>query len=397
MHAAGKDEAAACLAEYTPQAWGIFDLALVREETLFRGRWRGEGPLLDVRVRSGRVHGMAPAGRARPDAGGESAVLCPPLLDIQVNGANGIDVQDPRLDAARLWGITDFLRTHGVGRWVPTIITNAPDAMEACCRAVVHALAEDRELLKAIPGIHLEGPFISPEDGPRGAHPREHVRPPDWKLMQRLLRAAEGLVRYVTLAPELPGATTLIKRLASQRVQVSLGHHQANAVQVRAAVEAGAVMCTHLGNGVATQLQRHHNPLWPQMDEQSLYASVIADGHHLPPEVLRVIVRAKGAERVMLVSDCTHLTGMRPGIYDSFGQRVELGKDGAIRIPGTQMMAGSASTLAECVRRVVAMGALTWPQAIRAATITPAKVLGLKPNVARPAPGQRATFTVLNP
>jgi N-acetylglucosamine-6-phosphate deacetylase len=373
------------------KAWKI----PVAGEALVRGRWRGDGALLDVRVQAGRVVSVSPAGNVQPDLGGESAVLFPPLFDIQVNGAAGVDLQDPALDAEGLWRITEFLRGRGVGQWLPTIITNDPDTMEACCRAIVEALAEDKALARAIPGIHLEGPFISPEDGPRGAHPLEHVRAPEWRLMKRLLWAGEGFVRYVTLAPELPGAVSLIRRTVAAGVRVSLGHHAANAAQVRAAVEAGATLCTHLGNGVATQMQRHHNPLWPQLDAQGLVASLIADGHHLPPEVLRVIVRAKGPKSIVLVSDCTHLTGLRPGIYQSFGQAVELGRDGAIRIPGTQLLAGSASTLDACLARAVAAQALTWPQAIESATRIPAKLLGLRSGNFTLRPGVRANFSIL--
>lgn len=362
-----------------------------------RGKWRGAGPLLDLRLRDGRVQGVAPSAKGRPDLGGESAVLCPPLLDIQVNGANGVDLQDPKLDADGLRRITQFLAARGVGRWIPTIVTTLPEAMEHACRVIAAAAAGDRSLARAIAGIHIEGPFISPVDGPRGAHPLEHVCLPEWKLMQRLLMAAEGRVRYVTLAPELPGAPALIRRVVAQGVRVSLGHHHANGAMVHAAVEAGATMCTHLGNGVATQLQRHANPLWPQLDEEALFASLIADGHHLPSEVLRVIVRAKGAKKIVLVSDCTRLAGMKHGRYDSFGQAVELGKDGAIRIPGTQMLAGSAATLDACMERAVAAGALSWPQAIESATRIPAQVLGLKKTYDNFRNGSQPTFNILIP
>lgn len=364
-------------------------------EKLVRGRWRGKGPLLDVRVARGRVMAVGPASCATPDLGGDGAVLLPPLLDIQVNGANGVDLQDPGLDAAGLHAITRFLAGRGVGHWVPTIITNSPEAMEHAIRLIAVAAAADRVLARAMVGIHLEGPFISPLDGPRGAHPLAHVRPPDWPLMQRLLRAGDGLVRYVTLAPETSGAVGLMQKLVAQGVRVSLGHHAATAAQVRAAADAGATLCTHLGNGVATQLQRHLNPLWPQMDEPRLTASLIADGHHLPPEVLRVIVRAKSAGNTILVSDCTHLTGLKPGRYDSFGQQVELGKDGAIRIPGTQLLAGSASTLDACVEKAVAMGAMPWPEAIDAATRVPGKALGISVRTALPRVGGPAAISVI--
>lgn len=365
-------------------------LPIPQDETfLLRARWCGAAATQDWQVVKGRLRAVTPAGRATPDLGGSEAVLAPPLLDIQVNGANGIDLQDPLLDAEKLWGITQFLAARGVGRWVPTLVTMSPECMEHACRVISRALAGDAGLARVIPGIHLEGPFISPLDGPRGAHPLAHVRHPDWKLFSRFLRAAEGRVRYTTLAPELPGAAAFIRRCVAAGVRVSLGHHHATTAQIAAALDAGATLSTHLGNGVMTTLPRHANPLWPQLDDDRLTASFIADLHHLPPEVLRVMVRAKSPARAILVSDCTALAGGKPGNYESFGQTVELGKDGAIRIPGTAMLAGSANTLEECVARAVHAKAFTWPQAIASASTIPARALGLPPASARPRAGGR--------
>jgi len=377
----------------TTSAGEIFILKFSRipaeGELLFRGRWRGRGPVEDWHVRDGRLLEVKPARKVSPDFGGAEAIIAPPLLDIQVNGANGIDLQDPALEADRLLGITHFLASRGVGRWVPTLVTMDPEGMEHACRVIAKARAQHRELVLAIPGIHLEGPFISPVDGPRGAHPLAHVMPPDWRWFSRWLKAAAGKVLYTTLAPELPGAIPFIKRCVAAGVRVSLGHHHATAAQIRAAVDTGATLCTHLGNGVMTTLPRHENPLWPQLDENRLSASFIADLHHLPPEVLRVMVRAKMPQRSILVSDCTALAGAKPGRYASFGQEVELGKDGAIRIPGTAMLAGSANTLEECVIRAVASGAFTWSQALDAASLIPARALGIETATARPRLGGR--------
>lgn len=366
-------------------------------ELCVRGRWRGRGEALDLVVRDGRVTALATMGRATPDLGSDVHVLSPPLLDIQVNGANGVDLQDPALDADKLGRITEYLAQRGVGRWVPTLVTMPLEAMAHACEVIATALANDATLARAIPGLHLEGPFISPLDGPRGAHPLAHVRPPDRPAFAKLLRAAQGRVLYTTLAPELPGAVPFIRRAVAQGVRVSLGHHHASAAQVHAAADAGATLCTHLGNGLMPMLPRHHNPLWPQLDEARLSASLIADLHHLPPEVLRVMVRAKGAERIVLVSDCTPLSGLKPGRYESFGQTVELGRDGAIRIPGTTLLAGSASTLDQCVRRAVGSGALSWGEAIAAATRNPARLLGVPAPVARPRVGARVNLLLFPP
>lgn len=368
----------------------------INTDRIHRGTWQGRGPVLDVAVRGGRVLTVAPAGRRTPDLGSPQHILAPPLLDIQVNGALGIDLQDPKLDANGLLTITRHLAKWGVSRWVPTLVTDALDAMEHAARRIVIALDEP-ELAAAIPGIHLEGPFISPLDGPRGAHPLAHVLAPDLRAFRRLDKACGGKLLYVTLAPELPGAAKLIRAIRASGARVSLGHHHADAAAIRAAADAGATLCTHLGNGLMPQLQRHRNPLWPQLAEDRLSASVIADGHHLPEEVLRTFVRAKGAERLIAVSDAVHLSGLKPGRYTIFGGQVELLRTGKIVIPGSDLLAGSASMLTPCVAHLALHTDLSWQQALHTATRNPARLLGLPTRDARPSAGKRAEFILIDP
>lgn len=293
------------------------------------------------------------AGRGPVDFGGEDCLICPPLVDTQVNGANGVDLQADDLCVEDVWEVARFLASCGVSRWFPTLITASQEAMEFRCRVIADAAEEmPPGLGAAIAGIHLEGPFISPEDGARGAHPAEHVRPPSNREMSRLLKAGRGLVRCVTLSPGLPKIVSLIHYLDDRDIVVSLGHHNASARQIETAVDEGASLCTHLGNGLPEMLHRHANPIWPQLADPDLRISLIGDLFHLPCEMLEAMVMAKGWDRSMLVSDCTHLAGMPPGEYSLMGQPVTLDRAGKVVLNGTQLLAGSSVNLFDAVRRV---------------------------------------------
>ncbi len=362
-----------------------------------RGRFLGSSEVRDVELCDGKVLRITKAGRAKAHFGGETAIIAPGLFDIQVKGAHGVDLQDGDINADKLWQITQRLRRHGVTQWLPTLITAPLEAMEEGCKRIAAACAEHRQLARAIPGIHLEGPWISPEDGARGAHPKAHCRKPALKDFQRLQKAAGGLLRYVTVAPDLPGALTFIRHVTDAGVRVSLGHHKADAEHIAGAADAGAVLCTHLGNGLPSNLHRHKNPIWPQLAEDRLSASLIADLIHLPAEVLRVFARVKGRGRTVLVSDAVHLTGSAPGTYELFGARVEVFPNGKISLMGTDLFAGSGHFLLSGVENAARYTDLGLEGAWEAAGATPAKVLGLDLPAALPRVGKKHDFVVYTP
>ena len=245
---------------------------------------------------------------AEPVLGGEDYWVVPGLIDLQVNGYDGVDFCAPQVTAAEVEHASMQLADAGVTAYLPTVITNSVEAIEASMRAIAaacHAGAARERIL----GIHLEGPYISSADGPRGTHPPEHVRPPDWEEFCRWQAASENRIRMVTLAPELPGALDFITRARAAGIVVALGHHAANRDQIDAAVAAGATICTHLGNGSHAQLQRHPNYIWEQLANDALQASIIVDGHHLPPSVVKSFYRVKGADRLILVSDVVSAGG----------------------------------------------------------------------------------------
>jgi N-acetylglucosamine-6-phosphate deacetylase len=320
--------------------------------------------------------------------------VAPALIDLQVNGYGGFDFNAPMPSAETACRAVVALREAGVGLCLPTVTTGGFGQTRRALRAIADACAQDAAIAHAVAGIHLEGPYISALDGPRGAHPLAHVRPPDWDEFQLFQEAARGMIRMVTLAPELPGAVDLIERLTVQGILVALGHHAATAQELDAAVAAGALLCTHLGNGAHAQLPRHPNYIWEQLGDDRLSAGFIMDGHHLPPSVARSMLRAKGLDRSILVSDAIYLAGMPPGSAEFMGMRVELTPERRVNLAGTPYLAGSALALAEGIGNAVRFAGITLAEALRLATVNPATMLGVDDRWGVIAPGRAADLLV---
>ncbi len=355
----------------------------------------GQDEPVDLSVAEGRVVSIDPAVQDPVGLGDRDAIIAPPLFDIQVNGAYGINLQGQQVSTEDVRALSRRLAAHGVSHWIPTLITGSYEDMAHGCRVLAKALDEP-DLGEAVPGIHLEGPYISPVDGPRGAHPKAHVRPPDFDEFLRWYDAAKGRIAYVTVAPEVEGAAEFIRRVAGMGIVVSLGHHDADAAAIAAAVDAGASLCTHLGNGVASTIHRHRNPIWPQLADDRLKASLIADLEHLPPPVLKSMVRAKGTDKVVLTSDCVHITGLPPGRYTLCGHEVELTPHGRINLSGTDLLAGSALMLLQGVINTAQTAEISLGEAHACASTVPATLFGLQNRFAAPTVGSTANFIVFD-
>ena len=354
-----------------------------------RGQDYRDGEVVEVVVESGRIVGMGPpTGRAA--LGGPDVMLSPGLLDAQVNGFAGYDLNSPTVTPGDVSGAVRSLWKAGVTLCCPTVTTGPVERIVRSLTAIARAADGDPVVRHGVAAIHLEGPYISPEDGPRGAHPREHVRPPDWEEFQRFQEAAGGRIGVVTLAPELPGALEFVERAAQDGLVVALGHHGASGKQIEAAVAAGARLCTHLGNGAHAVLSRHPNYIWEQLADDALAASIVVDGHHLPPSVVKCFVRAKGVQRLLLVSDAVHLAGLPPGRYRCLGRDVELGESGRISLVGTPYLAGSSLSLCQALANVIAFAGVTLREAVEMATLNPARLLGLEGDRGGLAVGQTA-------
>ncbi len=338
------------------------------------GRPVGGGDPVEMWLAEGRIAAIRPL----PDADADLPWLGPGLTDLQVNGYAGLDCNAPSTTGDEIARLTRALWREGITAYLPTVITASDAAIEARLRAVATARATDPLLAATIAGVHLEGPFISPEDGPRGAHDRAHVRPPDWDRFRRWQAAAGGAIRLVTLAPEWPGAPDFIARCVASGVVVALGHTAATPGQIDAAVAAGARLATHLGNGAHPLLPRHPNYLWTQLARDELAASVIADGWHLPDDVLRVVMRVKGPG-ALLVSDTVALAGLPPGHYATpIGDRVTLTSEGRLQLASDpRLLAGSVCPLRGAVARLVGRGLAPLATAWAMASERPAQLLGL--------------------
>lgn len=354
--------------------------------TLVRGRDPATGGGLAVTLAGGRIATVA----ADPAVPADAPWIAPGLVDLQVNGWGGLDLNDGRLTVETVAHLVRALAATGVTTLMPTLITASEESLCDALAAIAAARRADPAVARAIPGVHVEGPSISPDDGPRGAHPRGHVRPPDRDEFDRWQAAAGGLVRLVTLAPEWAEAPSFVRSLAADGVVVAIGHSAADPAAVRAVADAGARLSTHLGNGVAATLPRHPNLIWAQLADDRLSASVIADGHHLPDDTLKAMIRAKGIERSILVSDAVALAGMPPGLYDAaVGGRVELTAEGRLGVAGTPYLAGAARALKDGVATAVRAVGLGLADALRLATANPADLIGATDR-GRIAPGAAA-------
>ncbi len=316
--------------------------------------------------------------RARSDDADAAAdvalpIVCPGFVDLQVNGFAGVDFNDGRLTPDRLRSALDAMRATGVTRCLPTLITSSFERFAAAARVVA------RHPDPAVAGIHMEGPYLSRIDGPRGAHQLAFVRDASVDDFQRRQDAADGAIRLLTLAPEVPGALPLIEHAVASGVRVAIGHTDASPAQIRDAVSAGATLSTHLGNGCALTLPRHPNVIWEQLAADALFASLIVDGHHLPASTEAVMVRAKSPERVLLITDATAAAAAAPGRYTLGDADIERTASGRVSQPGAAHLAGSALTLDAAIGRMVRDTGLPLACVLAMAHEQPARWLGVAP------------------
>ena len=274
--------------------------------------------------------------------------LAPSLFDLQINGYAGVDFQNPDLTQADLRRAIDAMRAAQTHRILLTLITDEMDALARKFAQIEKYRAADPVLAETICGYHLEGPFMSPEEGYRGAHPGECMRAPDLAVFQRLQEAAGGNIRLLTIAPEWPGSPEFIAAVVAQKVVLSLGHTNASEEQIDEAIRAGATMITHLGNGTPVTLPRHNNVIQRLLARDELTACLIPDGAHLPPFTVRNFFRAKPRGKVLLTTDAMAAAGAPPGRYRIGRLEVE-SRDGFVRATGSANLAGSCLAPAQGV------------------------------------------------
>jgi len=298
----------------------------------------------------------------------------PGFFDIQVNGFAGVDFTAPDLQPAQIDHAIEHLRRTGVTRCLPTLITGPLDAFARNARLLTRAGHP------AIAGLHMEGPYLSPVDGPRGAHPADYIIRASADDFERRQKAADGRIVLVTLAPEVPGAMALIEHLVARGVRVALGHTAATPDQLEAAIAAGATIATHLGNGCAQMLPRHPNAIWTLLAADAVAASFIVDGHHLPDVTVKTMIRAKTPGRSILVTDAMAAAGSPPGRY-SIGQVWgELDDTGRVSFQARRYLAGSALTMPEAIANAVRFTGLPVTEVATMACAVPSRAMAIALN-----------------
>jgi N-acetylglucosamine-6-phosphate deacetylase len=302
----------------------------------------------------------------------------PGLIDLQVNGYKGVDFSSPDLTEG------DFARTcrqmldEGATAFLPTVITSSEDTYRHNL-PVMAKVMRDKEFRGRLPGIHLEGPFISGQDGARGAHNIEWVRRPDVEFLKRLIEWAEGGVKLLTIAAELEGAAELCRYATGQGITVSLGHQAAGEDDLRRLADAGAKALTHLGNSVPLMMPRHENPIFAGLGVDELAAMIITDGHHLPASVIKTILRTKGPDKCIVTSDATALSGMPAGEYNSLGNTVILTPHGRIYNPETGYLVGSSATMLTCMNHLAALKLFNTEEFFKVCFNNPLALIGVAP------------------
>lgn len=334
--------------------------------------------ICDIHIDGDFIAAMDSPVSSREVLGSGDYWAAPGLIDIQVNGFMGKDFCSGDITVEEVTAVANDLLSTGVTGFCPTVTTNSNEKIKASLQAIAEACDKNELTSDRILAIHLEGPYISPEDGPRGAHPLEFVHNPDWEEFTGFQNAAGGRIGIITLDPGLPNALDFIRQAKESGIVVAIGHLSADREQIDAAVAAGAVLSTHLGNGAHTQLPRHPNYIWDQLANDALKASIIADGHHLPPEVLKSFYSVKGPEKLILISDLVAAAGLTPGKYQIAGTDFEVFQDGSSRILGSTLLAGSTIDFSNAIHIMMRDAGVPFANAIKMASENPARLLGLE-------------------
>ena len=327
------------------------------------------------------------------DVDAKELYIAPGLIDNQVNGYFGVDFASERLSPDAIIEAAEALWKDGVTTFLPTLVTGSHEGIIRNLR-ILAQVSGDPFFRGSIPGFHLEGPYLSPEPGYCGCHPTQHLRKPSWEEFMEYQEAAEGKVIQVTVAPELDGAIEFVRLCRENGIVIAIGHTNATADKIRLAVENGARLSTHLGNGCANLIERRRNPLWPQLANDRLTPSLIADGHHLTPDELRVFYKVKGPENLILTSDATYLRGLPPGEYIYLGSKVMKTAEGLVMNPKLHCLAGASLPLLTGIQNMMQHAGCTLGAALNLAGRNVARVLAFADR-GNLVPGKRADLVLL--
>lgn len=301
----------------------------------------------------------------------------PGWVDLQINGYAGVDFNAPGLTVDAVKAVTERLADDGTAAFLPTLVTGDPEMLLATVRTVMAARRRYDVCREAILGFFMEGPFISDRPGAVGTHPVEWVRPPDLALFDRFQDAAEGLVKMVNVAAEIPGMPDFVRALVARGVTVTLGHQLAKSpADIDACLAAGANAFTHLGNGIPNDVNRHDNIVVTALVEDRASVMFIPDGHHLPDTMLKLYTRAVPIDRLIAVSDAQYPAGLPPGEYDVCGARARLEPNGLLWNPQRQCLVGATTPMAKMMTRLQERIGLTLSECLRIGRENPLRLIG---------------------
>jgi len=301
------------------------------------------------------------------------------LVDLQVNGYKGVHFSDINLTRDDFVMACRGVFEAGTTAFLPTMITSPKEVYEHNL-PIMAAVLQEAEFRGKLLGFHIEGPFISAQDGARGAHDTQWITKPDLEYLKQLIDWSDDQVKLLTIAADPDGAEKLARYAVSQGIAVSLGHQMASEADLDRLVQAGAVSLTHLGNGVPAMISRHENPVWAGLGNDDLIAMIITDGHHLPASILKTIIRTKGPERCVVVSDASSPAGLPPGKYEALGHQVVLEEGGLLRDLTTGYLGGSSATMLQCMNHLASLDLVSCEELFAMGFDNPLVLIGLGPD-----------------
>lgn len=343
----------------------VFSQGMLFSQERVEGIYYLDGKPISVIIKDGKIYEINRILSLSESS--EKIYLAPGLIDNQVNGYNGVSFAfgEGELSEESVIKATRALWKKGITTYLPTLTTNSHPLLLKNF-TILGKVRNNESLLGSIPGFHLEGPYLSPVDGFRGAHSANYIRKPDWNEFMEYYKASGEKILTVTVAPEIEGAMDFIQRCYELGIVVALGHHNGTTEVINEAVKKGARISTHLGNAMSNMINRHINPLWPQLSNDDLMISIICDGFHLLPEQIRTFYKVKGPEKTIITSDVTMYANLKPGIYKNIdGEDLELTPEGKIQYLAQQNLAGSASTLDKGIGHIMKVTGCSIADAIR--------------------------------
>lgn len=357
---------------------------------VYRGLSPSTGKPIEVEVADGKISAVKASDQPA------SAWIAPGFIDLQVNGFAGVDYNSPDTPLDEIARSLEVQRETGVTQLLPTIITGSHENITGSLANLAKAKRE-LEFGRSMVGFHVEGPWISPEDGPRGAHPREHTRAATVEEFKQFQDAAEGDLRLLTVAPEVAGTLEVTEYAVGTGVTVAIGHTNATESDIRNAISAGATMSTHLGNGAHQTIPRHDNYITHQLAADELCAGLIVDGIHLPGSFVTVALRSKGLHNTVLVTDAVPPAGCEPGVYTCGHIEVRLSEDGSVRLTSNGRLAGSALKMDRAVENLMRFTGLSLEESLTTATVNAAAAIKLEGRMGGLQAGDDADLILFEP